>query len=144
MDNTDEIHEFKKDAPTLFGIKDKGQFVAPEAFFEELPHQTQEMVQGVHSGIQIPFWKGMLIALPLIAVIIAVSGILIKMTTDKTDGYAGLIEYEIQEVLEYADAETLLAEIDVEDLPDYVFNENDIEVELEEIDIDDLIMELRQ
>ncbi len=143
MDRQEDIEELKKQAPTLFGLDKVDSFEVPDGFFDHFPHNVQDSVKGVHAGVQIPFWKGLVIALPLIAVIVAVSGILIKMSGDPAGaGYTGIDVFEIEEVLEYAEADELLASLDPEDLPETLFEEVDLEGELDEEYLEDYIEEL--
>lgn len=144
MDLHNDIEELKKEAPTLFAIKKSDPFEVPEGFFDHFPHNVQDAVKGVHAGVQIPFWKGLLIALPLIAVIIAVSGILIKMSGEPLEGssFTGVGNFEIEDVLDYSDAEELLAALDPEDLPDDLFQNFELDGGLSDEEFENLIDEL--
>ena len=143
MKKNEDIEHIIKDGPTLFSLEEKGEFIPPEGFFDHFPHNVQDAVKGVHSGIQMPFWKGMVIALPLIAVLVAVSGILIRMTSESdVQAFSGVDHYDIEEVLEYEDAEYLIADISVEDLPSEMFTDIDEEMLEEDIELEYLIEEL--
>lgn len=120
MDPHDDIEELRKEAPTLFGMAKSDPFEVPSGFFDYFPHNLQEQVRGVKPGVQIPFWKGLVIALPLVLVIIGVTGILITMTNSPIVGSQPTFTVvDIEHVIDYEDPEELLALMDTEDLPDH-------------------------
>lgn len=135
MDPLEDSDELRKEAPTLFGIERTDPFEVPEGFFDRFPHDMQEQVKSVRSGVSIPFWRGVLIATPLVVVIIAVSGILITMTNNSELRNQQFQVVGIEDVLDREDVDELLLALETEDLPDEVNTELSDEL-LNELEID--------
>ena len=133
MDPHEDSEELRKEAPTLFGIDRTDPFEVPEGFFDRFPHDMQEQVKSVRTGVSIPFWRGVLIAAPLVLVIIAVSGILITMTNNSELRNQQFQVMEIEDVLNFEDAEDLLLALESDDLPEELSTElsDDLLIELD-------------
>jgi hypothetical protein len=139
MDPNEDIGKLKKDAPTLFGLDKSEPFQAPEGFFDHFPHQLQEIVRDVRPGVSIPFWKGLLIATPLVLVIIAVSGILITMTNGSMNRQQQFVVVDIEDVLTYDDTEDLLAVLETDDLPYGIAEEIEISSEIYNTSVEEVL-----